>query len=317
MRKIFTLFFACIFNLSLTAQDDLSQLFSDSVSRDEHLPVAATFKSPRIINGQSNETIHKNDLLFVVMHRFGDIAGDNGGIKSFFGLDNSTDILIGFDYGITDRLSVGTGRAKGTPNGTSTDQKEMFYVNAKYRLLQQTADERMPFSVTLLGNSAVSATEKREVSTSDASFDKFGDRMSYLAQMIITRKFSDNLSLAFSPTYVRRNYVTFMDMNNLFALGMAGRMKVSPRMALVVDYFLTFRSKESKDYFSEQKDFKFYNPLGIGLEVETGGHVFNLSFMNSTAILENQFIPSTSSSWGDGEFRWGFSITRTFTLGGK
>ena len=313
----------CTFILSLiigistipaTAQDDLGRLFGDSLARERDLPVIATFKSPRIINGQSNETIHKHDLLFVVMHRFGDIAGDFGGTKSFFGLDNSTDILIGFDYGISDRLSAGFGRAKGAPNGTSTDQNQLFYIHTKYRLLRQTGNDRMPFSVTLFGNSVVSATEKHDLSTSDASFQKFDDRMSYLAQMIIARKFSDNLSLALSPTYLRRNYVSYMDMNNLFALGIGGRMKVSPRMAVVIDYFLSFRSQSSKDYFRIEKDFRFYNPLGAGLEIETGGHVFNLSFMNSTAILENQFIPATSSSWGKGGFRWGFSITRTFRI---
>jgi hypothetical protein len=296
----------------MMAQEDLSKLFDDA--EKDRLPVIATFKSPRIINGQSNETIHKHELLFTVMHRFGDIAGDNGGIKTFFGLDNSTDILIGFDYGLSDQWSVGLGRAKGAPNGTSTQQRQLFYVNTKYKLLQQTMDNQVPVSVTLFGNTVASTMEKLEQEASDANFQQFGDRMSYVAQAVIARKFSDNLSLALLPTYVRRNYVPFQDMNNLFALGIGGRMKVSNWMALVVDYFLSFRSEESKDYFLQQKDFKFYNPLGVGLEIETGGHVFNLSFTNSTAILENQFIPGTSSNWGDGEFRWGFSITRTFSL---
>src|SRR5690606_17067904 len=110
------------------------------------------------------------------------------------------------------------------------------------------------------------------------------------------------------------NYVTHMDMNNLLAIGLGGRLKFTPSVALVADYFLTLRSRKSTDYFKEEKDFKLYNPLGIGLEIETGGHVFNLSFTNSTAILENQFIPGTSSSWTKGEFRWGFGITRVFTL---
>jgi len=94
-------------------------------------------------------------------------------------------------------------------------------------------------------------------------------------------------------------------------------MKVSKRMAIVVDYYHNFRSKESRDYFKELQNFRFYDPLGVGLEIETGGHVFNMSFTNSTAILESQYIPSTSSSWGKGEFRWGFSISRTFSLAKK
>lgn len=313
MKACFLVFFSCIWTYSLMAQDDLSKLFDDSTLN--HVPVIATFKSPQIINGQSNETIHKQDLLFLVGHRFGDVAGKNGGVKNFFGLDNSSDILIAFDYGISNKLSVGIGRAKGAANGVNTDQKQLFYLNMKYRLLRQTADDYLPVSITLFGNGLVSAMERSEISTSDADFQQFSDRMSYLGQAIITRKFSDQFSLALIPTYVRRNYVTYMDMNDVFALGVGSRLKVNKRMAIVLDYFHTFRSKESKDYFRNQKDFKFYDPLGIGFEIETGGHVFNVGFTNATAILENQFIPSTSSNWLDGGFRWGFSITRTFSFG--
>jgi hypothetical protein len=314
MRTIFILLFFIICIPSLKAQEDLDQLLDELVPKKEKAPVTATFKSGQIINGQSNETTHQHDLIFMVMHRFGDIAGSFGGIQTFYGLDNASDILIGFDYGITNRLSFGFGRAKGAPNGTNTDQRQLFYVKPKYRLIRQSTDNRIPVSVTLFGNGVVSAMDRQQLASSDADFQKFSDRMSFVGQAIVTRKFSEDFSLALLPTYVRRNYVTFMDSNNLFALGMGGRMKVSRRMALVVDYFLSFRSKESKDYFLEQKGFRFYNPLGIGLEIETGGHVFNFIFTNATAILENQFIPSTSSSWTKGGFRWGFSITRTFTL---
>lgn len=314
MKTISLAFFVFCLSSLLKAQDDLSKLFDDTGQNEVHYPVIATFKSPHIINGQSNETMHKRDLLFVVMHRFGDIAGSFGGIKTFYGLDNSTDILIGFDYGLTDNWSIGTGRTKGSPNGVNTDQKQLFYLNTKYRLMHQTVDNHFPFSVTLFGNGVVSGMDKSDRITSDAAFQKFSDRMSFTAQAIIARKFSDNVSLAVSPTYVRRNFVTFMDMNDLFALGLGGRMKFNRRMAVVVDYFLSFRSRENKDYFLQQKGFRFYNPLGLGLEIETGGHVFNLIFTNSTAILENQFVQSTSSSWTKGGFRWGFSISRTFTL---
>lgn len=314
MKVVFILFFTSIWSGSVIAQNDLSKLFDDSTSKQEHVPVIATFKSFQIINAQSNETVHKQDLLFVVGHRFGDVAGTNGGVKNFFGLDNSSDILIAFDYGISDRLSVGIGRAKGAANGVNTDQKQLFYLNMKYRLLQQTIDDHIPVSITLFGNGLISAMEKSNILTSDANFQQFGDRMAYLAQAIIARKFNDQFSLALLPSYVRRNYVPFMDMNNIFALGVGWRLKVNKSMAVVADYFHTFRSEESKSYFESQKGFEFYNPLGIGFEIETGGHVFNVGFTNATAILDNQFIPSTSSSWTKGGFRWGFSITRTFSF---
>lgn len=295
-------------------EDDLSKLFPDSADAEGPLPAMATFKSPWLINSQTNETLNGHDLLFIVKHRFGDIAGSGGGIKNFFGLDNASDILIALEYGITGKVSTGIGRAKGAPNGISTDIRELYYLNMKYRLIRQTADDRVPLSVTLFGNAAVTGMEEISQVTSDAAFREFGDRMSFVAQAVLARKFSEGLSLAILPTYVRRNYVTHMDMNNLLALGISGRLKITPRTAIVADYFLPFRSQESKDYFSAEKDLTFYHPLGVGVEIETGGHVFSVNFTNTTAILENQFIPSTTSSWTKGQFRWGFTITRTFTL---
>jgi hypothetical protein len=252
MRTLLILTFL-FFCTSLKAQDELDQLLDELGPQKKRLPVTATFKSAQIINGQSNETTRKNDLVFMVMHRFGDIAGSFGGMQTFYGLDNASDILIGFDYGITDRLSVGFGRTKGAPNGTNTNQKQLFYLKPKYRLIRQSADNRIPVSVTLFGNGAVSGMEKLNLGTSDADFQKFSDRMSFVAQAIISRKFSNDLSLALLPTYVRRNYVSFRDMNNLFGLGRGGRMKVSHRIAFIADYFISFRSKESKNYFLEQK----------------------------------------------------------------
>jgi hypothetical protein len=102
-------------------------------------------------------------------------------------------------------------------------------------------------------------------------------------------------------------------MNNLFALGIGGRVKITKTMAIVADYFLPFRSSESRNYF-KQKGVRFYQPLAIGWEIQTGGHVFHINFTNSTAIVENQFIPYTTRSWAKGQFRWGFNISRSFTL---
>lgn len=316
--RIFAILLVFLHVVPAHPQEGLDTLFAGNKAiKEKRIPVTSTFKSMQIINAQSTETVHRKDLVFMVQHRFGDIAGTNGGVRNFFGLDNSSDILIGFSYGISDRLSVGFGRAKGAPNGTSTSQKQLYYLNLKHRLIRQSMDNRTPFSVTLFANTAVSGMEKIDYAPSDADFTVFADRLSSVVQVIIARKFSERFSLAMLPTYVRRNYVPFSDMNNLFALGMGTRIKFTPSMAIVVDYFLPFRSNKSTEYFIKEKDFRFYHPLGLGLEIETGGHVFNLSFTNSTAILENQFIPGTSSNWADGGFRWGFSITRTFTLSNR
>jgi len=315
MKKkcLFILF--CLYSFALPAQTKLDEMFKDTVVGDRSLPVIATFKSSRIINAQSVETVHKHDLVFMVLHRFGDFAGNNGGTETFFGLDNSSDILIGFDYGLTDNWSVALGRVKGAPNGVNTFLRQLFYFNSKYRVLRQTTDDRVPVSVALFGNGLISGMKKMDFSASDAYFSNTGDRWSFVAQLILARKFNQVFSVEILPTYIHRTLVTYGDQNDLFALGAALRVKVSKQMAVVVDYFHNFRSGESENYFRQEQNFRFYNPLGIGLEIGTGGHVFNMSFTNSTAILEQQFIPSTGSSWTKGEFRWGFSITRTFSLG--
>lgn len=301
----------------VSAQDKLSQLFEDSSGRS-HQPVIATFKSDHIVNAQSNETVHQHDLIVNITHRFDDIAGEFGGIRTFFGLDNSTDIRIGFEYGITDRLTVGLARTKGAPETRAkglffNSLKELWEGKLKYRLLQQTEDDHVPLAVTLFANAVISSQAAFDDPTSDTHFTNFGDRWSFVGQAIIARKFNDRISVAILPTYVKRNLVAFGDMNNLFALGIGGRVKITKTMAIVADYFLPFRSSESRNYF-KQKGVRFYQPLAIGWEIQTGGHVFHINFTNSTAIVENQFIPYTTRSWAKGQFRWGFNISRSFTL---
>lgn len=308
MKAISLLLISCGLCMTSQAQDDLSQMFKDSTG---HQPVIGTFKSTRIIMGHSNETLKKHELDFRVAHRFGDAGGSFGGSKTAFGLDNSTDIRIAFEYGVTDDLMIGISRVKGSGN-----LSQIFEGLAKYRILKQTTNDHMPISLTVFGNVTVSTMSSNDDATSPAHFEEFTDRMSYVGQAIIARKFGERLSLTLSPTYVHRNRVGYMDENNLFALGGSGRIKLSKRLAFIAEYYYPFRSQASKDYYKAQ-GLEFFNPLGAGLEIETGGHVFSVNFTNSTAILENQFIPETRSSWLQGQFRWGFNISRRFSLFGK
>lgn len=297
------------FSLPATAQIDLEAALADSSDQVREV-VEATFKTTRIINSQSPETIHKHELDFKVDHRFGDIAGANGGAKNFFGLDNSTDIKIGFEYGISDNLNVGVARAKG-----ATQVAQLYEANVKYRLLQQTVDGKVPLSVTGYASVTLPGVKADQQNDGEAtSYRQFSDRLNLVGQLIIARKFGSALSLAVHPTYIRRNTTADYDgQPDLFALGIGGRLKVSKRMALVMDYFLPFRSTASKERYGDAIA-TLYNPLGIGLEIETGGHVFNLNFTNATAIQEMQYIPETTSSWTKGQFRWGFTISRRFSL---
>lgn len=277
-----------------------------------HEKVKATFKSIKLINGHTNETIYKNELDFKVDHRFGDIAGGNGGIRQFFGLDNSTDVRIGFEYGISDRLSIGLARAKG-----ATDVRQLFEGSIKYRLLEQTTDDYIPIAITLFGSNTIAAVQASDDPAAATAYHNLKDRMNFVSQVIFARKFSPEFSVSLTPSYVHRNFTAFRDQNDIFAMGAGARAKISKRMALVVDYFMPFRNKGDKAYLEQLNKVEFYNALGAGLEIETGGHVFNLNFTNAAAIEEMQFIPQTTSSWLKGQFRWGFSISRRFSFDKK
>jgi hypothetical protein len=290
------------------AQQDLEKALQERPAN--HEKVIATFKSTKLINLHTNETIHKNELDFKVDHRFGDIAGDNGGIRQFFGLDNSTDVRIGFDYGLSDRLTAGLARAKG-----ATTVQQLYELSLKYKLVEQTIDDHRPFSVTFFASNTIAAVKaNRQDPTSAISYTNFSDRMNYVSQIIFARKFNPSLSVVLIPSYVHRNYTAFRDQNDLLAIGAGGRLKVSKWMSVVVDYALNFRNKDDKKYLEQVNLAKFYNPLGVGLEMETGGHVFHLNFTNATALEEMQFIPATTSTWTKGQYRWGFSISRRFSF---
>jgi hypothetical protein len=308
MNKFYTLLFIIFISLPLQslAQESLEDLIK---TEDESEKVTATFKSGKLINIQTVETIHKKELDFRVDHRFGDIAGKAGGAKQFFGLDYSTDIRIGFDYGISDNLTVGLARAKGAAELT-----QLYETSYKYKFLKQTVDDKIPVSIALFGSATTSAMEKSNDPTAANSFSKFGDRIAYVSQLIIARKFSPAFSVVLIPTYVHQNYTLHGDQNSTFAIAAGARMKFNQRMALVTDYVLPFRNKEKKAYIEELLGKKLYNALGIGLELETGGHVFHLNFTNATAIQESQYITETTSTWAKGQFRWGFSIARRFSF---
>lgn len=294
---------------SLTAQENMENyLPSETTSEKDTIPVYATFKSSRIINARSNELVHKGELDLIISHRFGDAGGHYGGFKTFYGTDNASDIKIAFDYGLTDRLAIGVSRTKG-----ATAIRQLLESNIKYKLLEQTEKDRIPLGITFFGNAVISTMSSNINPKVPDHFDSFSDRWSFVAQMIFTRKFSSNFSLALLPTYTHYNRVGYGDNNDIFAMGIGARAKLTKRMALIADYFYTFDIENRKAYF-EKNGLPFYNPLSAGLEIETGGHVFQLTFMNNTALLENQFIPYTTTSWRKGQFRWGFSISRPFSF---
>lgn len=259
--------------------------------------VDAAFKSTHVVLSHSSETQKKHDLDLRIRHHFGDIGGRFGSAHTLYGLDVASDLFIGLDYGVSDRFTVAIGRSK---------QDELYNFSGKYRLLRQKTNGSMPINMTLFAQMGWIAREP----LSDSEFGKYSDRFSYFFQSIISRKISSRLSLQVMPALLMRSAPDdTRDPENLFSVGVAGRMKITKRLSFVADYTVVNGLSRPKDLTEA-----YYNPFGVGLEIETGGHIFSLNFMNSEYIVENNFIPNTKKSWSKGGVRFGFTISRNFTL---
>lgn len=292
MKPLRSLPFLLLLAGSLTgrAQEDLLSLVESREVKKSYLTNA--FKSSRVINGHSMEFIGKGVLDVRILHRFGLL---NSGFSNLFGLDQAN-MRFGFDYGISNRLTAGFGRSN---VGKEWD------AFIKYRPIWQAAGGKgaSPVSIVLISGITLSglpwANPDRE--------NYFTSRLAYYNQVIIGRKFSDRFSLQLAPVMVHRNLVQYAyEENDLFALGIGTRLKLSKRVALVVDYH----------YLAAGIDRTiFIDPLSIGFDIETGGHVFQLHFSNATGMNEKAFLTGTTNEWGKGEIRFGFNLSRVFTTG--
>lgn len=270
------------------AQDDLMGEL-DKNTKPKVSYATATFKSTRVINGHSIESMAAKHLDFRISHRFGAI---NSGYKELFGLDQSK-VRFSLEYGITDDLMVGVGR--------SSYQKTYDYF-IKYKLLKQSSGARnMPVSVSLFVSDATNTLD----SSPSLTFYNNLERQSYCSQILIARKFNDNISFQISPTVLHRNKTEEADdPNTLVAIGLGGRAKISKRTSINAEYWLTPQTRNSI----------YTNCFSVGFDIETGGHVFQLHFTNSRGMVENQFIGQTTGKWGSGDIFYGFNISRTFSF---
>lgn len=287
--------------ITLNAQEDLFDSLEaeldESVVKSEG-PVES-FYSTRIINGHSVETLKKGVLEFRVEHRFGDIAGTNGGAQTMFGLDNSSDIRIAFEYGITDNLMIGLGRNK----GAGTPYRSLLDGLVKYKVVTQEKGVS-PISVGVLGMMSYTYMKASNNPQDVAFFPKQAHRLAYATQLNISKRFHERFSLALMPTVVHRNYVASDDINTIFALGGGTRIGITSTMAVLLEYYHCFTDTDLRT--TNQ------NSLGIAFEWITFGHNFTINFTNSTGFGETQYITNTYSDWLKGQFRLGFSIGRKF-----
>jgi len=289
--------------------------FINSYSQDDSIAIKTpqkaeatatkVFYSQKVINTKTVQVLPKGILEFNVSHNFGDVGGENGGIQKFYGLDNSTDVRIGFQVGLGNKLNLVAARAKGLY------VTQLWELGLKYQFLHQVDnDPQHPLSLTMYVNDVVSTQPRSDPRFGETrtSFENFGDRHSQIVQVMLAKKFGKT-SLQFNPLYLHTNLVAPYDQENIFALGGAIRLPLSKKIILLADYFHPFRTQLSSDSLG-----KFYDPIGIGFEIVTEGHVFHLNFTNATEILENQFTRYTKTSWSDKEFRWAFTISRNFVL---
>ena len=272
---------------SLFAQEGLLSLVEEEETIDY---ATASFKGNRVINFHSLENTAKGVFDFRISHRFGFV---NGGFSELFGLDAAT-VRIGGDYGITDQFMIGVGRSS---------YEKTFDGFLKYKFFRQSSGAKnMPVTAAFFASTALKSIPYRNPDREN----HFRSRLYYTGQLIVGRKFSENFSFQLSPTIVHRNLVqTKAESNSVYSIGAASRMKLSKRVAINAEYVYVF---------SDQLAAPYKNALSIGFDIETGGHVFQLHFSNSTSMIEKGVVTETVGDWLDGGVHFGFNISRVFTI---
>ncbi|PVW16579.1 DUF5777 family beta-barrel protein [Marixanthomonas spongiae] len=294
MKKFTLLLF--FLPLGLFSQDDLLKDLESEIVEDK--TVIAAFKGLKVVNFETTKLASKKDFYFVVAHRFGSVKN---GFDDFFGLDNAVTQLK-FIYGFADWLNVGVAR--------SSFQKK-YGIHAKYRLLTQEGDG---FPVTLVGYHL--ATINTSLKKDQYANLEFVDRFNYTSQLLISRKFNKSFSLLLAPTFIHENLATrsrnvladgttfnYDEDHNQYAIGLGGRYKISTRVSINADYGI---------HLNRNKNSNFGNPLSVGVDIETGGHVFQMHFTNAQGMFEDGFIIQGQGDWNEGDFFFGFNLSRVF-----
>lgn len=283
---------AASFNCLSQNSDDLLKMLDEKPKKEY---TTATFKTTRLVNFHTTEVLGKRCLDFRISHRFGDI---NSGAYNAWGLDGGANIRLGLEYSHDGRLMFGVGR-------TSTNKIVDGFV--KWKILRQTTSNSMPFSVTWF--SGIYQTFERVNIDGINKYQNPSDRLSYCHQLMISRKFNSRFSFQLTGALVHFNLVEkISDLNDCFVIGAVTRFKFAKRQAITLEYGYRI-NKYSRD--------SYYDSFGIGYDLETGGHVFQIHLTNSFGLTENQFLMYTNTSWSNWGVRLGFNISRVFSLQGK
>ena len=282
MKCLYSLFF--FISLSSLSQDNLAS-FLDPIDINSN-EISRTFLSTRIVNVHSVDVYNPGALDLRISHRFGPVSD---GLYQLFGLDQAT-IRIGIEYGFSEKIMVGLGRS------TYKKNYDGFF---KYAIIQQSKIKNIPFSLSYF--SSVSLESIRKIQDDYP----FLGRLNYCNQLLIASKLSSKISVQLMPTLIHKNMVENSQFNNnTFLLGSGFRYKFSNLVALNMEYhYILNNNLEDR-----------YNSFSIGIDLETGGHVFQLHFTNSLSMYEVGFLTETFKSWLDGGVHFGFNISREFIL---
>lgn len=299
MNKL-TFFLVFVINSTvINAQED-STIYREPVFiEEESNEIEDTYLSTRIVNGHSIETLKKGTLEFRIEHKFGDAAGDLGGINTLYGLDNATDIRFAFEYGLTNNLMIGAGRSR----GTGTPYSALLDGFLKYRIVKQNKTS-VPVSITYVGTTSFAYMTASSIATDVSHFPKWYHRMAYSSQLNIAKKIQNKLSLAVIPTIVFRNYVEADDQNLLFSLGSAVNYAINSKVNIGIEYYANIHEEYLRNAYQ--------NSFSVGVDWITFGHNFKVFLSNSEGFGETQFIPYTNTDWSKGQFRIGFCIGRKY-----
>ena len=286
MKKIICTLFICSVSFQCFAQDLLDVLEKETPKTDQI--VTATFKGTRILNGHSIENRKDKELEFLISHRFGRV---NLGFDELFGLDQSN-IRFALEYGLNDDITIGLGRSS---------YEKTYDSFMKYSLLKQKKGANsFPFAVSLFGSVAVKTLKDFDPSDKRT----FAESLFYVGQVLIARKVNSSFSFQLTPTYVHRNTVRINeDPHDIFALGLGTRIKLNKRVSLNSEYYYAM---------DESKSINARNSLAFGVDIETGGHVFQLILSNAITMIEKSFITETTDDFFAGDIHFGFNISRTF-----
>ena len=272
------------FSVLLFSQEDLLS----EIDTDNQAPVyaSAVFKGLKVLNFESTKLVAKGGFNFIVSHRFGTVKN---GFENLFGLDEAVTHL-NFVYGISDHFNVSASR--------SSNQK-IYELATKFRLARQQ-EGKLPF--TMVGYTSVLANTALD--TDNLPKLRFEHRLSYVGQLLISRKITKELSLLVAPTFFHDNYVIDNSQDNSqYAVALGGRYKLGSRWSVNMEYGMHLNRSSTSLY---------NNPFSIGVDLETGGHIFQLHFTNSQSMNTNGVFGTSTGDWAEGDVYFGFNLARSF-----